>query len=146
MKVILLRDVAKVGRKAQVVEVPEGYAANMLIPRKLAVPATAENLKRHSAETTRVAANTAHVQEAFRTTLAALREKVIVYPAQANAQGHLFKGVRASDIARRLAEEGYSVGERAILLPQPIKELGVYTITLKQDGTEGQCTVEIIKQ
>jgi large subunit ribosomal protein L9 len=144
MKVILLRDVAKVGRKAQVCEVPSGHAANFLIPRKLAVPATPENMRRHAADTARRAQNVAETVNAFAAVVAALRDKTITYKTEANAQGHLFKGVHASDISRRLSEEGLHVPVTAIKLPQPIKTIGVHAIALVQGSVEGVCTLEIV--
>ncbi len=146
MKVILLRDVAKVGRKGEVCEVPSGHAINLLIPRKLAIPATAENMSRHKAETARRAQDQAQTADSFQTALVALTEKTVIYTAGANAQGHLFKGIHASDIAGRLAEEGYPISEQAIVLAHPIKDLGTYMIPLKQGGIEGMCTLEVVKQ
>jgi len=146
MKVILLRDVAKVGRKGEVCEVPSGHAINLLIPRKLAVPATTENISRHKAETARRAQDQAQTADSFQKALDALKEKTITYTAGANAQGHLFKGIRAADIAGRLTEEGYPISEQAIVLEHPIKDLGTHTIPLKQGGIEGVCTLEVVKQ
>ncbi len=146
MKVILLRDVAKMGRKGQICEVPSGHAANFLIPRKLAVAATAENLKRHTAETKHYAEGEAKTQDAFRAVIATLEKSPVSYAAAANEQGHLFKGIRAADVAKCLKEAGMVVDVHAIVLPQPIKELGTHTITLKQGGIEGVCTLEVVKQ
>lgn len=146
MKVILLRDVAKMGRKGQICEVPSGHAANFLIPRKLAVAATPENLKRHTAETTRFAEGEAKTQDAFKAVLLALENSPVTYTAAANDQGHLFKGIHAADIARTLKEAGMIVDAQAIVLVHPIKEIGTHMITLKQGGLEGVCTLEVVKQ
>ncbi len=146
MKVILLRDVAKVGRKGEVCEVPSGHAINLLIPRKFAAPATTENMSRHKAETARRAQGQAQTADAFQEAVNVLKEKVIMYVTGANAQGHLFKGIHADDIAARLTEDGYPISEQAIVLAHPIKDLGTHMITLKQGGIEGVCTLEVVKQ
>jgi large subunit ribosomal protein L9 len=145
MKVILLRDVAKVGRKGQVCEVPAGHAANFLIPRKLAVPATSENMKRHAADTARHTQDEERAKEAFESVLAALAGKTIAYLAPANDHGSLFKGIHAADIAQRLKDEGFVIDARSIILPQPIKEIGTHTIPLKQGAQEGELTLEVVK-
>lgn len=146
MKVILVRDVAKLGRKGQVCEVPAGHATNFLIPRKLALPATPEHMKRHSAETARHALNETHSEESFRALCDALAKTTIIYTAAANEQGHLFKGIHAADIARRIAEEGFAIAESAIVLPHPIKELGTHRIALEQGSLRGECTLEVVKK
>lgn len=146
MKVILLRDVAKVGRKGQVCEVPSGYAANLLIPRKLAIPATPESLKQHTAETARHTKEGERAHEAFRDSLKRLQESRVQYVASANAQGHLFKGIHAVDIARRLTELGIALDATTIILSQPIKEIGVHTIPVRYGGIEGVCTLEVVTQ
>lgn len=146
MKVILLRDVAKLGRKAQVCDVPSGHAINFLIPRKLALPATTENMKRHAAETARLTHNIANTEASFRSVLAALQDKKVTYAAGANEQGHLFRGIHAADIAQRLKEEGFAVDKNAVVLAHPIKALGIHAVPLKQGNLEGVCTLEVIKQ
>lgn len=146
MKVILLRDVAKVGRKGQLAEVPSGHAINFLIPRKLVVPATPENLKRHTQDAERHTQDIARTQESFRHVLATLAQKPVTYSASANEQGNLFKGIHASDVVTRLAEEGLVIDVHAVVLKDPIKNIGTHIITLKQGGDEGSCTLEVIKK
>lgn len=146
MKVILLRDVAKVGRKGQLAEVPSGHAINFLIPRKLVVPATPENLKRHTSETERHTQDVARTQESFRQVLATLAQKPVTYTASANEHGSLFKGIHASDVVARLAEEGLVIDVHAVALKSPIKNTGTHTIALRQGGDEGVCTLEVVKK
>jgi large subunit ribosomal protein L9 len=146
MKVILIKDVAKIGKKGAVVEVPSGHAANFLIPRKLALPATPENMRRHAADVARKEEGDARAHESFAAVLAALKDRHIQYAVDANEQGHLFRGIHAADIVTHLAREGYVVAERAIALRQPIKQVGLHEISLEQGGMKGVCHLEVIRK
>lgn len=146
MKVILVRDVARLGRKSEVKEVPSGHAQNFLIPRKLAVPATPENLKRWSAETARQSADRALSEQSFREALAGLAETPVTYRTEANEQGHLFKGVNIKDIASTIQALGFSVTEEDIILEHPLKTLGTHEVKLVRGGDEGVCTLTIVKK
>jgi replicative DNA helicase len=131
MKVILLDDVAKVGRRGEVREVSDGYARNFLIPRKLALGATAGNLK-----------NLDHIkrqQEAkadrIRTDAESVRARVeaLLYEErrQASEEGKLFGSVTSQDIADFLARHGITVERRRILLDEPIKALGELAVPVR---------------
>lgn len=131
MKVILLRDVARIGRKYEVKDVPDGHAQNFLIPRKFAEAATPHNLKRLEERSAHVHADTQAAQEQFEALIAALAEKPAVITAGANEKGNLFKGVHAEDIVSALtAATGISVSADVVVLPRPIKETGEHTVTL----------------
>jgi len=144
MKVILLKDVARIGRKYDVKEVPDGHAQNFLIPRKLAEPATAANLKRIEtrgahidAERSAQAAQLVAVR-----TFAETAPLVIVAPA--NEQGHLFKGLRAADIAAAITvQTGIAVPDSAVSLARPLKEAGAHELTLTGGGAEVRVTITV---
>lgn len=144
MKVILLRDVARIGKRGEVKEVPTGHALNFLIPRKLALPATPENLKRTEQERAHNTEKAAHHDADFKAALATLSAAPVELKAQANAQGHLFKGIRAADIAVRFQELSIPIDVSEIVLEQPIKEVGEHTVTLSSKNERGTCTVRII--
>lgn len=144
MKVILVRDVARLGRKSEVKEVPSGHAQNFLIPRKLAVPATPENMKRLAAEIGRHSEEEAERKRLFDEALRGLGETKVLYEAPANKEGHLFKGVNARDIAAKIQALGFTIGEDEIVLEHPIKTVGTHSVTLRQGSAEGACTVEIV--
>lgn len=146
MKVILIKDVARLGRKSEIKEVPDGHAINFLIPRKLAIIATPEGTKRvlesaHKHE--------AYVQNNLKTFEEALRKMesgVPVYTTDANAQGHLFKGVSAENIATHLHQAGYPITKANVELAHPIKELGTHEIRLVHGTVHGVCRLEIVKK
>src|SRR5919198_1739516 len=123
MKVILLEDVNKVGRRGEVRDVSDGYARNFLIPKKLALSATAGNLK-----------NLEHIKkqqdakaDRLKADAESLRAKIesLTYEErrQASEEGKLFGSVTAQDIAEFLAAQGVNVERRRIHLEEPIKAL-----------------------
>ena len=131
MKIILLDDVSKVGRRGEVREVSDGYARNFLIPKKLALSATAGNLK-----------NLEHIktqQEAKADRLKAdaesLRSRVegLVYEErrQASEEGKLFGSVTSQDIADFLGAKGLKIDRRRITLDEPIKTIGEYSVSMR---------------
>jgi large subunit ribosomal protein L9 len=145
MKVILLRDVAKIGRRFEVKEVPAGHATNFLIPRKLAEPATPEALRRHSVEMKKKSIMTERHDSGFKSVLESLKGTIIEFAVPANEQGHLFKGVHEADIAGYLTKQGMAVTVSEIVLPHPIKETGEHVVTLKSGDVTGTCTIRITK-
>ena len=131
MKVILLDDVTKVGRRGEVRDVSDGYARNFLIPKKLALSATAGNLK-----------NLEHIkkqQDAKADRLKAdaegLRAKIeaLVYEErrQASEEGKLFGSVTSQDVADFLGTRGIAMDRKRITLEEPIKALGEHTVSMR---------------
>jgi len=143
MKVILIKDVARLGRRGEVKEVPDGHAHNFLIPRKMAIIATPEGMKRLNEEVKKHGEQKEHALEAFRGALKRLETETVVYATEANAKGSLFKGVSASDIADALQKMNITVSKENVLQKQPIKEIGMYDIVLSYGGVEGICKLEI---
>jgi large subunit ribosomal protein L9 len=142
MKVILLKDVAKIGRRMEVKEVPSGHALNFLIPRKLAVAATADALRTLDVELKKRSIISDKHDTSFRSALEMLETTPVQLSLPANEQGHLFKGVHAHDIAHALKSYGVEVKESEVLLNSPIKETGEHLVTLRSGDTEG--TVKVI--
>ncbi len=146
MKVILLRDVAKIGRRNDIVELPDGYALNQLIPKKWAEAATPANVKKI---TTAKAAVTAH-QEAdgarFEEMAGLLQKERLSISAEANNQGHLFKAVHESDIIAAAAAKGVVLDKNWVQPKGQIKELGVFDIVLKRAGKEREFQIEVVKK
>lgn len=144
MKVILIKDVARLGRKSEVKDVPSGHAQNFLIPRKLAIPATPENMKRLSAEIAKQSAEREASEQSFHDAILVLASREIPYVAEANEQGHLFKGVNARDIASLLRGEGIAIMEDDIELPHPIKSTGVHEVALARGGEKGVLRLAVV--
>jgi large subunit ribosomal protein L9 len=129
--VLLMKDVPDLGAEGEVVSVSEGYARNYLLPRKLGAPVT-EAMRRRLAkmqrerEAARVAAMEA-AQEAARK----LEEASCTIAVKAGEDQKLYGSVTASDIATALEEQGLTVDRHALLLEQPIKELGVFDVKVR---------------
>ncbi len=144
MKVILLKDVAKIGKRFSVTDVPDGYALNQLIPKKMAEPATPANLKRlqrYQAEASASKeADLAHF-EAIKKALADVKISVLV---QANEQGHLFKAVHESDVVLAAKDAGVEVTSSMISVPAPIKELGQHQVELHCGDHKHQFVIEVV--
>ncbi len=131
MKVILLQDVAKIGRRHSVVEVPDGYARNKLIPMRAALPATPEQLAKLKAQVAQAAAQVAADTAALTASLGELTKTPLVIMVTANEQGHLFKQVTAKDVAAAAATAGHPVPVAAITITAPIKTVGEHTVSVR---------------
>ena len=131
MRVVLREDIDKLGRRGEVHEVAAGYARNFLLPKGKALPATDGNMKRVEQERRRYAVLQAKEKE----DAAAVGRRIagvsctIVRKVGENDQ--LYGSVTASDIAEYLAKEGIEIDKRRILLEEPIKALGIYTVPVK---------------
>ena len=132
MKVILLQDVKGKGKKGQMLEVSDGYARNFMLPRKLAVEATADaiNTMRMNDKATqeRIAREKAEAMELSNK----LRQMTLVVTAKGGGSGRLFGSVTNQEIADALkAKTGVTIDKRKIVISDPIKNVGTYTVTCK---------------
>ncbi len=132
MKVILLEDVKKLGKKGEIVEVSDGYARNFVLPKKLGVEANGKNmndLKLQNAKKERIAKeNLAAAQE-----MAALMEKdQVVVSIKAGEGGRTFGSVSSKEIAQSYKEQcGREIDKKKIILPEPIRSFGVFEVGVK---------------
>ncbi len=131
MKVILLRDVAKIGRRFEIVNVPDGYALNKLIPAKDAEPASPANVKRVEAMKAKSTANKADLDLEIKTIIEKLASEPLLVPMDANEQGHLFKAVHKSDIVEAVGLRGFTLGEQYLVIDEQIKHIGSHQINIK---------------
>jgi large subunit ribosomal protein L9 len=138
MKVVLLKDVKNMGRAGSVHDVSDGHGLNMLIPKKLAVLATAGAMKR--AESVAKLADTNREVEAKLITerLSALAQERIVILKKANEQGHLYDTVNAKDIA-----EVTQLPVDSIHLEAPFKQLGTFEVPVAYGADFGSISVTI---
>ena len=132
MKVILLQDVRGKGKKGQMLEVSDGYARNYMLPRKIAIEATADavNTMRMNDKATqeRIAKEKAEAMEVSRK----LREMTVVVNAKGGGNGRLFGSVTNQEIADALkAKTGIALDKRKIVINDAIKNVGTYTVTCK---------------
>jgi large subunit ribosomal protein L9 len=131
MQIILQEDVEKLGTRGQVVEVAEGYARNFLLPRKLAMPASAGNLKRLEKIRVTLAKLTATERDAAQKVADELNGVVIHLVRKAGENDHMFGSVTSADLAHELISHGHTVDKRKIQLAEPIRTLGEYQVPVK---------------
>jgi len=144
MKVILKKDVAKLGSRHTVVDVPDGYALNKLIPQGMAVAASVENLKRIGNIKAEATAHFEADERAYCHAVEQLATKKIEVKADANAQGHLFKAVKAHDVYQALVAEGVSaIPEEAIVIDAPIKSCGDHVVPLRFHTHSDTITISV---
>ena len=132
MKVILLQDVKGKGKKGQLLVVSDGYARNFMLPRKIAIEATADavNTMRMNDKATqeRIAREKAEAME----TAKKLRELTVTVTAKGGGNGRLFGSVTNQEIADALkAKAGIVLDKRKIVIADAIKNAGTYTVTCK---------------
>ncbi len=131
MKVILLQDVKGQGKKGEVIDVNEGYARNFLVKKGLAEVATASKLNDINMKKSAAEFHKAEEIAAMRALAAELKDKSFSVKIKAGANGKVFGSVTGADISASLAQSGYTVDKKKIVLPQPIKVLGEYDIDIK---------------
>ncbi|MFB3778570.1 MAG: 50S ribosomal protein L9 [Bryobacteraceae bacterium] len=147
MEVILREDVEKLGDRGQIVKVADGYARNFLLPKRLAVPATAANKKIVEQE------RQAHLRREAKeksdaADLAKLLSGVSVTIKQkAGEQDQLFGSVTAKDIAEALEQQNFTIERRKIHLDEPIKQLGQYKVAVKlHREVSAEIEVNVVKE
>lgn len=132
MQVILLQDVAKIGRKNDVVKVPDGYGMNKLIPQKLAKPATSENLKQIQQQSSLKEDSVRAELSQFDSIAEALQDKTINLTAKANPEGTLFEAVKSTQISDLLSEiADLTVPATWVVIDEQIKTAGEHSIKLQ---------------
>ena len=132
MKVILLQDVKGKGKKGQMIEVSDGYARNFMLPKKLAMEATADAINTMRMND-KAAAEKAAKERAEAVEIShKLREMTLVVTAKGGGAGRLFGSVTNQEIADALkAKTGIALDKRKIVMSDPIKSVGTYTVTCK---------------
>jgi len=131
MEVILRDHVENVGRRGEVVKVADGYARNYLLPRKLALPATPGNLKQIERERVKLDAREAEEKTAAEAIAARMAGLETVISRKVGETEVLYGSVTSADIAEAVAALGFDVDKRKIVLREPIKKLGEYTVPIR---------------
>ncbi|MES2436867.1 MAG: 50S ribosomal protein L9 [Patescibacteria group bacterium] len=132
MKVILLKDVKKVGKKFEVKDVADGYALNFLIPNKMAEVSNPSNTKKLDNWKTLDAAERKIQEDLLMKNLKALDGITLEIKENANEKGHLFKGVNKEEIVAELKKQGHlDIPAEYIDIEKPFKEVGEHTVAVK---------------
>ena len=132
MKVILLQDVKGKGKKGQMIEVSDGYARNFMLPRKVAIEATADAVNTMRMNDKATAERIAREKAEAMDTSKKLRELTVVVKAKGGGAGRLFGSITNQEIADALkTSAGIALDKRKIVIADPIKTVGTYTVTCK---------------
>ena len=143
MKVILQQDVKGQGKKGQLVEVSEGYARNFLLPRKMAVPATADAINTMNLKEKAKKAEEQRQKALAEETAEKLKECMVKLTARAGAGGKLFGAVTTKEISEGLQKQfGIDIPKQKLVLEEPIKAFGNYEIKARL-GFEVTATVYV---
>ncbi len=131
MRIVLREDVENLGRRGEVVKVADGYARNFLLPKGKALPATEGNLKTIDREKRRYVVHQAKEKEEAETVARRISGVSCTVVRKVGENDVLYGSVTAADIAEHLAKEGITVDKRRILIDEPIKSLGIYSIPIR---------------
>lgn len=142
MKVILLKDIPKVGNRYDVKDFAQGYAQNVLLSKGLAELATPQALARLEAKKAGLNKKKEEESRLFSELIASIDNKKVTIHAKANEKGHLFKAVSARDVAQAIeSATGIQIEEHSIIIADHIKELGSHMVTIKKGDKKGGCEI-----
>jgi large subunit ribosomal protein L9 len=142
MKIILRQDVEHLGDAGEIVKVKPGYARNYLIPKGMALVATKENMGRFEKELVLLNKKKDQEKRKFEELAKVLENVSCTITVQVGEEDKMFGSVTAQDVADSLKEQGHEVDKRKIVLPDPIKSLGIYSVPIKL-GMEVEATVKV---
>lgn len=130
-QVLLREDIDNLGARGEIVRVKAGYARNYLLPRNLAVEATANNVRQIEGERAALAKREAKERGTAEIQASQLAKLTLKFERKVGEAGVLYGSVTSIDIAHELKEQGYEVDRRKIVLREPIKRFGNYSVPLR---------------
>lgn len=147
MQVILRDALGKLGQAGDIVSVKPGYARNYLIPKGLAYEATDANVRRIEREKVKLEHQAAEQLTEARRRAASLEGVSVTFNARAGEEGKLFGSITTADIAEKLGEQGVEIDRRQIVLDEPIKSLGVFSVAVRlHSEVQPEVKVWVIKE
>lgn len=130
VELVLRRDVTHVGKAGERVKVARGFARNFLVPRGLAYQITPDNLRRLEFEKRKLVREAEALRDRMKEKAKTLEGKSFTMSEKATEEGHLYGSVDAAAIAKVLRAEGFEIDEKSVILPEPVKDTGIYEIAL----------------
>lgn len=147
MKVILLQDVEKLGKKFDVKEVADGYARNFLLPNNLVKPATEEALKQLEAEKEAAIKKAEEELKIMEEIVSQLDDQEIEIVSKVDENGKLYGSLTPLKIAKILKEKGFNIAKNQIKLAEPIKEVGEYDVVVEfPHGLEAKIKIIVTEE
>lgn len=147
MRVILKQDVENLGRKGDIVNIASGYGRNYLIPRRMALEITPSNMKMIEIEQQALRKAVEKERASYQDLINRLNETTLSFKRKAGEKDVIFGSVSSSDVKEALDELGIEIDKKKILIEEPIKRLGNYTVSIKvfhEDRAEVK--VEVVKE
>lgn len=147
MKIILREDVERLGERGEIITVKDGYARNYLIPQKLALLATPGNMKMFEEEKKQRDVRGNKTRRLADQLAKKLKSVSITAAVSVGEEDRVFGSVTAQTISNLLKDKGFDIDKKKILLEEPIKALGVYTVSLKlHQDVQGKVKVWVVKE
>ncbi len=147
MEIILRQDYEGLGNAGEIVKVKDGYARNFLIPKGVAYIANEANKKRHEADLKQLGMQQARDKKAAEELSEKLKNVSCTITVQVGEEDKLFGSVTSLNIAESLEAQGFNIDKRKILLEEPIKSLGIYSVPVKlHSEVEGTVKVWVVKE
>lgn len=148
MKIVFIKDVAKIAQKGSIKNVKEGYARNFLFRHNLAVPATSERIAAIEHDKKRKNEGQQQSIASFEELIKKIRGTKIIITSKASEKGQLFGSVTVKDITKRLQEiAGNKITEEVVMLTEPLRTTGFHTFSIKlPDGKEESFNITINSQ
>ncbi len=147
MQVILKESVRELGQMGEVVNVKDGFARNFLIPKGFAVEANPKNMKALEHEKRKIQDLARKVKVGAEDLAARISAVTVTITAKAGEEEKLFGSVTAMDIAEALQKEGIEIDRRKLVLEEPIKRLGAYTVPVKLPSeVVAQLNVQVVSE
>lgn len=147
MKVILREDVKNLGAMGNVVNVSDGYARNFLIPKNLAVEANVKNIKALEHEKKKIEERARKAKNSALGLAEKLSSMTVILSAKAGEEERLFGSITTMDIAEALKKEGIDIDRKKIMLDEPIKRLGSYTVGIKSHSDiTAQVNIKVVAE
>ena len=131
MKVILTKDMDNLGKAGALVEVKTGYGRNYLLPRQLAVLATAKNIRQLEHQKSGILARASKEKQNMTQMAQKLSAIEVKFTRKTGAENKLFGSVTNKDIHEQLAAQGYEIDRKQVHLPEPLKEIGTHEVEVK---------------
>jgi large subunit ribosomal protein L9 len=147
MKIILKEDIKKLGKIGQIVDVADGYARNYLVPKGLAVEASTKNIRSLEHEKKIIQEKARKHKDSAQDLASRITALTLTIKAKAGEEEKLFGSVTTMDIAEALLAQGVEIEKKKIVLEEPIKRLGSYSVQIKlHPDVSVPLTVQVIQE
>lgn len=147
MKILLRKNVEKLGSSGDVVEVANGYARNYLLPKKFATTVTPGNIEQINIERKKLEGKRKGEIDELQTLSGEISNVSCTITVKTNKEGKLFGSVTAHHIAKAISEKGFNIDENMIILESPIKKCDLYNVTVVlHPDVEAKCRIWVVSE